>query len=258
MHSKRLIKKRSKVMADTQKFIDTIAPLARAEYLNRSRWVLPSVCIAQAALESGWNLNAKTLFGIKGDGNALATVEYINGKYTNVTASFKAFPNIAAAVHGYYDLITLHSRYNEAVNNPFYVAAVEGIVKGGYATDPSYRGKIISIIEKYNLTKYDDRSGASGYATKSYEEVAKEVLAGKWGNGNDRRVRLASAGYDYAKIQTIVNSMTELKVNRKSNETVAQEVIRGQWGNGNDRRNRLRNAGYDPDTIQKIVNAYMR
>ena len=52
----------------TDKFINTIGLLARNEYMSRKKWVLPSVCIAQAALESGWNLNAKTLFGIKGKG----------------------------------------------------------------------------------------------------------------------------------------------------------------------------------------------
>lgn len=49
----------------TTNFINTIGVLARNEFLSRDRWVLPSVCIAQAALESGWNLNAKTLFGIR-------------------------------------------------------------------------------------------------------------------------------------------------------------------------------------------------
>lgn len=50
---------------NTTNFINTIGVLARNEFLSRDRWVLPSVCIAQAALESGWNLNAKTLFGIR-------------------------------------------------------------------------------------------------------------------------------------------------------------------------------------------------
>ena len=61
-------------------FITTVGTLAMAEKANRSRWVLPSVCIAQAALESGWNLKANTLFGIKGNGKNLKTTEYINGK----------------------------------------------------------------------------------------------------------------------------------------------------------------------------------
>ena len=42
-------------------------------------------------------------------------------------------------------------------------------------------------------------------AKKSNEQIADEVIAGKWGNGDDRRNRLASAGYDYDAIQSIVN-----------------------------------------------------
>lgn len=41
---------------------------------------------------------------------------------------------------------------------------------------------------------------------KSNEEIAYEVIDGKWGNGEERKRRLASAGYDYTAIQAIVNS----------------------------------------------------
>lgn len=44
-------------------------------------------------------------------------------------------------------------------------------------------------------------------ATKSIDEVAKEVIAGKWGNGIDRVNRLKAAGYDYAAVQNKVNTM---------------------------------------------------
>lgn len=68
----------------TTNFINTIGVLARNEFLSRDRWVLPSVCIAQAALESGWNLNAKTLFGIKGKGFTATTSEYYDGHYVQI------------------------------------------------------------------------------------------------------------------------------------------------------------------------------
>lgn len=40
---------------------------------------------------------------------------------------------------------------------------------------------------------------------KSNEEIANEVIAGKWGNGQDRKNRLIAAGYDYQAVQDIVN-----------------------------------------------------
>ncbi len=42
---------------------------------------------------------------------------------------------------------------------------------------------------------------------KSLEEVVQEVVNGVWGNGEDRKNRLISAGYNYNEIQTQVNSM---------------------------------------------------
>lgn len=42
---------------------------------------------------------------------------------------------------------------------------------------------------------------------KSIEEIAKEVIKGKWGNGADRKKRLADAGYDYAQVQAKVNQL---------------------------------------------------
>lgn len=42
---------------------------------------------------------------------------------------------------------------------------------------------------------------------KRNEEIAKEVVAGKWGNGNARKTALTKAGYDYKTIQTLVNKL---------------------------------------------------
>ncbi len=94
---------------------------------------------------------------------------------------------------------------------------------------------------------------------KSNEEIANEVIAGKWGNGSNRFNRLAQAGYDGNAIQNIVNqkldgSVSAPKPSKKSNETIAQEVINGAWGNGEDRKNKLSAAGYDYNVIQSIVN----
>lgn len=44
-------------------------------------------------------------------------------------------------------------------------------------------------------------------ATKSIEELAREVIAGKWGNGTDRKNRLEAAGYDYKKVQAKVDEL---------------------------------------------------
>jgi GH24 family phage-related lysozyme (muramidase) len=43
--------------------------------------------------------------------------------------------------------------------------------------------------------------------TKTNEEIAKEVLAGKWGNGTERKTALEKAGYNYTEIQKLVNKL---------------------------------------------------
>lgn len=53
---------------------------------------------------------------------------------------------------------------------------------------------------------------------KSNEELANEVIAGQWGNGDDRYNRLTQAGYNYDAVQSIVNQ--KLSGNRPSSQTV--------------------------------------
>lgn len=50
---------------------------------------------------------------------------------------------------------------------------------------------------------------------KSNEEIAKEVLNGSWGSGQDRKNRLESAGYNYSEIQAIVNKIAPAPVVEK-------------------------------------------
>ena len=95
---------------------------------------------------------------------------------------------------------------------------------------------------------------------KSIDEVAREVINGAWGNGQDRMNRLTAAGYDANAVQNRVNQILGVgsaPAPQKSIDQVAREVINGAWGNGQDRFNRLRAAGYDPNAVQNRVNAIL-
>ncbi|MBR3251730.1 MAG: N-acetylmuramoyl-L-alanine amidase, partial [Erysipelotrichaceae bacterium] len=39
------------------------------------------------------------------------------------------------------------------------------------------------------------------------EDIAKEVIEGKWGNGQERKEKLTAAGYDYTAVQNLVNKL---------------------------------------------------
>lgn len=95
--------------------------------------------------------------------------------------------------------------------------------------------------------------GGSAVPKKSVNEVAKEVIAGKWGNGNARKQALTSAGYDYNAVQTEVNRIL-CGMSSKSVTTLAQEVIQGKWGNGDERKQKLESAGYNYAAVQAKVN----
>jgi N-acetyl-anhydromuramyl-L-alanine amidase AmpD len=94
--------------------------------------------------------------------------------------------------------------------------------------------------------------------SKTNDEIAQEVINGLWGNGQERKDRLAASGYDYNAIQAIVNALLAPKVVINSVETVAKEVIQGKWGNGQKRKNALIKAGYNYREVQAKVNELLK
>ena len=78
--------------------------------------------------------------------------------------------------------------------------------------------------------------------------AAYDVLAGKYGEGQDRVNRLSAAGYNYNDVQSLVNALC------KGYGPVAADVVNGRYGNNAARRANLIRAGYDPDQVQNLVN----
>ena len=89
---------------------------------------------------------------------------------------------------------------------------------------------------------------------KSIDELANEVVDGKWGNGTDRKTNLEKAGYDYEAVQNRVNEIIKEKDNKKSVTEVAKDVINGKYGNGEERKKKLEAEGYNYDQVQAKVN----
>ena len=82
-----------------------------------------------------------------------------------------------------------------------------------------YRVQTGAFSKKENATAMVAKLKAAGFdafitteqgesvAAKSIEEIAREVIQGKWGNGADRQKRLEAAGYNYAEVQAKVNQL---------------------------------------------------
>ena len=88
---------------------------------------------------------------------------------------------------------------------------------------------------------------------KTINELAQEVIEGKWGNGEERKGKLETEGYNYDDVQNRVNEILGIS-NKKTTDEIAKEVIEGKWGDGEERKEKLEQAGYDYDTIQNRVN----
>jgi hypothetical protein len=77
-----------------------------------------------------------------------------------------------------------------------------------------YKVQVGAFAQKSNAIAMAAKLKAAGFSTyvvsgggKPVEEIAREVLQGKWGNGADRKARLKAAGYDYAEVQAKVNTL---------------------------------------------------
>lgn len=118
-----------------------------------------------------------------------------------------------------------------------------------------------STIQSIVNSKLGATTPAQKPQTKSIDEVAKDVINGKYGNGADRKTNLEKAGYNYNEVQNKVNELLGAKStasNKKSNEQIANEIIQGKWGNGDARKQKLAAAGYNYSEIQKIVNRKLK
>lgn len=132
--------------------------------------------------------------------------------------------------------------------------ALRSTIVAGVVCDQDYCYKDYpAIIKKAGLNGY--KKGTADKAPvklKSVLTVAREVIAGKWGNDAERKEKLTAAGYDYHAVQAKVNEL--LSNNGKTVDQMAREVIAGKWGTGQNRKDRLTKAGYDYYAIQARVN----
>ena len=227
--------------------------------------------IGKAILVLDWEAKNNPLFGVKDLEWCLQWCSYVQKKT------------------GIKPIIYVQKSAMDAVKKSGYglwVAQYPDYVETGYQAHPWNEGAYNCLIRQYTsvgkLTGYagsldlnkayisaaswNKQAGkvkttsASTTVKKSVNTLAREVLAGRWGNGTDRKARLAKAGYDYVKVQAAVNKLvkaSQMSEDKKIN-AVAHEVIAGKWGNGQERIDRLKAAGYNPGKIQKRVNEILK
>lgn len=136
----------------------------------------------------------------------------------------------------------------ENKNSPDHVGIVEKVKDGSITVIEGNCGnkvkrRTIKVNGKYIrgfVTPHYDRIKNKIYK-KTDEEIVKEVLSGKWGNGTVRKNALTSSGYDYNNIQKEVTRISKL----------TEKVLENKYGVGDDRVKAL---GTDYDIVQWNVN----
>lgn len=213
-----------------KEFIEVIAKYV-IKYANDYGIKVHSPIIAQAILESGWGgstLASKynNFFGLKCGGswkgksvNMATKEEYTVGTLTDIRANFRVYDSIEDGVKGYFEFIN-YSRYSnlKGVTNPEEYCRL--IKADGYATSSTYVTNLMRVIRDNNLTRFDgtqenvekekedmvsgDIVGTQLTGAEIIELLAKEVIKGRYGNGNDRKKKL---GELYPIVQKRVNEL---------------------------------------------------
>lgn len=129
----------------------------------------PKILMAQAALETGWGKfvtkdaegnSSNNLFNIKStpqseqESVTVQTTEYVNGMPIKTNASFRKYSSIENSFSDYVSLIKDSERYQTALasaGNP--ETYMNELHKAGYATDPDYSAKILSIYHGDELNQ---------------------------------------------------------------------------------------------------------
>lgn len=148
--------------ANRKEFINQLMPHAEAAAAELG--LDPNVLLAQAALETGWGRSviknadgssSFNLFGIKAGGHwdgkrvGVRTLEYEQGVPMRKAASFRAYDNYAESFADYVSFLKENPRYATALAKSDDSAAyVRELQKAGYATDPQYANKILSIARR--------------------------------------------------------------------------------------------------------------
>jgi flagellar protein FlgJ len=143
-----------------QAFLEPLTEPAQAA--SRRTGVPAELILAQAALETGWGQyqiltpegqNSHNLFGIKagsqwqGPTTEVTTHEHIEGQRVRLRDRFRVYESFEAAFTDYASLISESPRYNAVTTAPNAEHAARELQAGGYATDPAYADKLISIME---------------------------------------------------------------------------------------------------------------
>jgi len=207
-----------------QAYIDKFAPIAQDEM--RQYQIPASITLAQGILESGVGfgrlaLDGNNHFGIKchrgWNGGKVFHDDDVKGE------CFRTYDDPAESYRDHSIFLSGRQRYAFLfkLNKKDYIAWAKGLKKAGYATDPKYPKKIISIIERYKLYKYDSKKGVKIVKNEKIDTV---ILKNK--KNNIHSVEVGDTLYSIA-LKYSISVDDIVKENKLKNNTIykGQELI---------------------------------
>lgn len=207
-------------------FIERIAPCAQNSFQKLGK-VKPSICIAMACVESAYgtagSCKHNSFLGQKvgtgktakkyWDGTFFTSKtkeEYTIGVHTTIVDAFRSYKDMQQCTDNYYELLNT-GLYSRVKADADYITQMKQIKACGYMTSSTEVNSVLSIIQKYNLTKYDFNSGvvtgnpyrltstlmkvgSKGESVKWLQYALNEkgaslVVDGKFGDATERAVR---------------------------------------------------------------------
>lgn len=198
-----------------EEFIKEIAPYAQKAYQQIGK-VKPSICIGMACVESAYGTSGimrrhNAFFGQKVGTGKTATrywsgkfftsktsEEYTVGTHTIIKAAFRAYDSMEQCVFNFYELLN-SPLYKRVTADAHYSTQMKQIKTCGYMTSSTEVNSVLSLIETYNLTMYDnvDRKRSTIRINSRGEDVTHLQLL------------LTKLGYDPGKVDGIFGSKTE-------------------------------------------------
>lgn len=207
-------------------FIERIAPCAQNSFQKLGK-VKPSICIAMACVESAYgtagSCKHNSFLGQKvgtgktakkyWDGTFFTSKtkeEYTIGVHATIVDAFRSYKDMQQCTDNYYELLNT-GLYSRVKADADYITQMKQIKACGYMTSSTEVNSVLSIIQKYNLTKYDFNSGvvtgnpyrltstlmkvgSKGESVKWLQYALNEkgaslVVDGKFGDATERAVR---------------------------------------------------------------------
>jgi len=153
---------------------------AIAQYEMQKSGIPASITLAQGILESGagnsdLTKRANNHFGIKCHNWVGEKVYHDDDKKGEC---FRKYSHPSESFKDHSKFLTSRGRYSSLfqLNKKDYKGWAKGLRKAGYATDPKYPSKLISLIERYRLNEYDDIIPLSVYNTTEVNEPNKYTI----------------------------------------------------------------------------------